>query len=599
MNILEDLNGSADLKKLKISQLSALAVDLRSQILSVTRKNGGHLSSNLGMVETTIALHYCFDLPKDKIVFDVGHQCYAHKLLSDRKQSFESLRSWGGISGFPDIEESEYDAFSTGHAGTSISAALGLCYARDTLGQDHTVIAVVGDGSLSNGLNLEALNASNQKPNNFIVILNDNGMSISKNKNGFYKLISKSTTKRGYVKGKRAVKRIFGNSFVTRFLIRCKDFLKRVFNKNNYFEKIGFKYVGVIDGNNVKELTNILSRVKNIAKEKAVLLHVRTTKGKGYDKAEENSSTYHGVSKNFEQTTSGFGLTLGQTLSAEMDKDERIVAITAGMKDGTGLFQVEKTHPDRFYDVGIAEEYAVTLAAGMAKGGLKPVVGIYSTFTQRAYDQIVHDVCLQNLPVVLCLDRAGLNGEDGKTHQGLFDISYLSHLPNLTVFAPADDNDLAETIKYALSLNSPVAIRYPKKGEGRFATQEFGTGEWERLTEGKDVTVLAVGPRMIKLALNLNQACENKLSVVCVKRVNPLDQKFLDGLVGTVITLEENAIKGGFGQAVKCYLADKNQKAKVFGFGIKDEFIPHGSVEEQLAYCGLTVDNIKKIVFNS
>ena len=595
MSILQDIGTSADLKKLNIDQLKNLAEEIRTEILGVTKQNGGHLSSNLGIVETTIALHYVFDLPTDKLIFDVGHQCYTHKLLSGRGGDlFKTIRKKGGISGFPDVEESPYDAFSTGHAGTSISAGLGMCNARDKLGQDYQVITLVGDGSLANGLNLEALNAQISKPKNYIVILNDNGMSISKNKNGFYKFISRSTTKTGYVKSKNRFKKIFGNSFITKFFRKIKNFLKRAFNRNNYFENLGFKYVGVFDGNDLKEMINILSRVKERSKDTAIFLHIKTTKGKGFDVAEENADTYHGVSRNFESASGGFGAQLGNTLNSVIQEDDRVVAITAGMKDGTGLALVENVNPKNFIDVGIAEEYAVTLSAGMAIGGLKPVVAIYSTFMQRAYDQMLHDVCVQNLPVVFCLDRAGMVGEDGKTHQGLFDLSFLSHLPNLTILTPACESELDGALKYALSLNSPVAIRYPKKGNGE---GNFDNGKWSYIRQGKDYTVLAIGPRMINLGLELSK--EIDCSVVAVRSVKPLDNGLLDGINGEIITLEENVLAGGFGQIISAYYSDRGIGRRIFRFGVKDEFIKHQSVEQQLEDAGLTVENIKRIIFNS
>ena len=430
---------SLDVKKLNTKELEALAQSTREQIVQTVSKNGGHLSANLGMVETTIALHKVFDFSKDKLIFDVGHQCYTHKILSGRQDSFESIRLDNGISGFPDITESPYDAFSAGHAGTSISAGLGYCFARDKLNQDYTVVCVVGDGSFANGLNLEALIESHVKPKNFIVVLNDNGMSISKNKNGFYRMLSKSTTKRGYVGSKKLIRKIFGNSFITKGLAKFRNFIKRVINKSNYFEPFGFKYVGIVDGNDIKDMTTILERVKLVAKEKAVFLHIKTKKGKGLKQAEEHADAYHGVGADLKVDNGNFGFALGQKLNQLIEKDNRIVAITAGMASGTGLSAVEKQYPKNFIDVGIAEEYGITLASGMAIGGLKPIVAIYSTFLQRAYDQILHDVCIQNLPIIFCIDRAGLVGQDGKTHQGVFDISYLSHLPNMKILAPKHD----------------------------------------------------------------------------------------------------------------------------------------------------------------
>ena len=500
MAILDSVNMASDVKKLNNDELKLLSEEIRAIIVDATAKNGGHLASNLGIVESTVALYKTFDFPKDALIFDVGHQCYAHKILSGRKEQFDTIRTYNGLSGFPNKDESAFDSFTTGHAGTSISAGLGMCMARDKLNQDYTVISVVGDGSFSNGLNLEALFSSNSKPKNFIVILNDNGMSISKNKNGLYRFISKSTVKKSYIKSKKAFVKVFRNSFITRWLSNLKDFIKRIFNKNNYFENYGFKYVGVVDGNNIKEMTSVLENVKKVAKEKAVLLHIKTTKGKGYKQAEMHADTYHGVGTNLVCESGTFSIALGQKLNSLIEKDKSVMAITAAMKDGTGLIAVENSYPDNFVDVGIAEEYAVTLAAGMAKGGLKPFVAIYSTFLQRAYDQIMHDVCLQNLPVIFCLDRAGLVGSDGETHQGVFDLSYLSHMPNMTVLAPNTAEEFSDAIDYAISLNSPVAIRYPKNQNVNVDFVSLKDSLWAVENKGTVANVIAVGPNMLKLA---------------------------------------------------------------------------------------------------
>ncbi len=591
----------SDLKKIKIPtelngldnrELTRVAGDIRSYILQVTKSNGGHLSSNLGIVETTVALHSVFDFSKDKLIFDVGHQCYAHKILTDRAERFKSIRLDGGISGFPDRDESPYDSFSTGHAGTSISASLGMCEARDKLGQDYTVVVVVGDGSMVNGLNLEALSASTHKPKNYIVILNDNGMSISKNGNGFYKIISKSTTNKGYVKGKSAVKKVFGDSFIGKFFRKIRNFFKRSLNRNNYFENFGFKYVGVIDGNDIKEMTKILKRVKYVAKSKAVLLHIKTTKGKGLEVAEESADLYHGVGKDYKIASGNMGRALGQKLCQVISEDKRVVAITAAMKNGTGLELVEEKHPSNFFDVGIAEEFAVTYAAGMASGGLKPVVAVYSTFMQRAYDQILHDVCMQNLPVVFCLDRAGFVGQDGKTHQGLFDLSYLSHLPNLTVLSPINPLDLQNALDYALSLNSPVAIRYSKDGcESEFNSTSYSDGLWQTVKEGTDVTVLAVGGRMLDLALEFAKASDKSVKVVAVRSVKPLSKELLQTLSGKVVTLEENVLNGGFGSSVRAGV-DGSVAQGLVTLGVDDRFIKHGSIQSQMCDCGLSVEKL-------
>ena len=596
MRILDKIVKSEDVKKLNLKELKILSQEIRQEILDVTRKNGGHLSSNLGIVETTIALHYVFDFPNDKLVFDVGHQCYANKILSNRKEDFSSLRTTGGLSGFPDKEESEFDSFTSGHAGTSIASSLGLCRARDSVKDDYAVVNLVGDGSIVNGLSLEGIISSTKKPKNYILILNDNGMSISLNKNGLYTYFSKTTTGKGYVKGKSFIKRVFGDSFVSKFLSKIKNWFKKILNKGISFEYFGFKYVGKIDGNDIGKTIKILQRVKNIAKDKAVLLHLTTTKGKGFTDAEERSDLYHGVGKNLEFSSEGFGEALGQEINNLIDKDDRIIAITAGMKDGTGLDVVQKEHPNNFYDVGIAEEYAVTYASGLATGGLKPIVAIYSTFMQRTYDQILHDVCLQNLPVIFCLDRAGLVGEDGKTHQGVFDLSYLSHMPNLTVLAPTSKEELNDMLNYALKLNGPVAIRYPKKyNKAEREFEPLSNGLWQRNTEGDNITVLAVGPRMLELALDFSKQFKG-VEVINARSIKPLDYEMLKTIrTPNIFTLEENVISGGFGSLISQYYSDKSLNVRVYNFGVKDEFIKHGTVDWQFEYNGLNVKNLLKV----
>lgn len=599
MGILEGLSKPSDLKKLNTKELSDLAEELRGKIIATAKKNGGHLSSNLGIVETTLALHYVFDLPKDKLIFDVGHQCYAHKILSGRSDLFDTIRLDDGLSGFPSREESEYDLFTTGHAGTSISSGLGVCNARDKKGEDYSVITVVGDGALVNGLNLEAITGQKKKPKNFLVILNDNGMSISNNVNGLYQAISKSTAKTGYIKSKNAFKKLFRESFITKFFRKIKNFIKRILSKNFPFDNFGFKYVGVVDGNDLKKLVKILRLVKQTLKDRSVFLHLTTTKGKGLEIAEENADVYHGVGKNFDTTSGDFSTALGVDLCDIIDKDKSVVAITAAMKDGTGLKIVEEKHKDNFYDVGIAEEYAVTLASGMAAGGLKPVVAIYSTFMQRAYDQILHDVCLQNLPVVFCMDRSGFSGADGVTHQGLFDISYLSHLPNMTILAPSSTAELKTSLEYALSLNSPVAIRYPKDCvEIGDTPKPFTETVWEIKSQGENVCILAVGPRMLSLANEIKEKIPT-VSVVNARRVKPLDLDTLNKFRGqTFVTLEENSVIGGFGALVSSYCT-ANGLGKVISFGAMDEFVRHGKIETQMKLNGLTADEIIKTIKNS
>ena len=591
--ILEKLNAPSDVKKLNKAELSALAEEMRQEIVSVASNNGGHLSSNLGVLETTVALYKTFDFPTDKLIFDVGHQCYAHKILSGRREGFKTIRTAGGLSGFPDKDESEFDVFTTGHAGNSIALGLGLCAARDRNKEDYYVITVVGDGALVNGLNLEAINASAEKPKKFIVVLNDNGMSISRNSNGFYNFISKATIKKGYVKNKNAVKKIFGNSFIAVFFRKIRDFFKRLINKGAYFERFGFKYVGVVDGNDLKETTKVLERVKSVADYKAVFLHLKTTKGKGLQKAEERADLYHSVGKNLKLACSD-DYSLGRVLSELIDKDNRIMAITAGMKDGTGLNYLDKTHPDHLIDVGIAEEYAATFAAGMAKGGLKPVVAIYSTFLQRAYDEIMQDVCLQNLPVIFCVDRAGFTGEDGKTHQGLFDLSYTLHIPNMTVIAITSKQELKAAIEYAVSLNSPVCIRYSKSCSDSLYFADYKDNRWQVVKDGTDLTVIAVGKNALNLALSFSENYAKSVKVVSARVIKPLDEETLRAISTPVITIEENVVSGGFGTAVAAFYAE-NSPRRVYTLGVKDKFIKHGSIDGQLNENGFTTENLTDI----
>lgn len=602
MNILDGIKNSSDVKRLSLKEKIELAGEIRDKILKTCSENGGHLSSNLGIVETTLALYSVFDFPKDKIIFDVGHQCYAHKMLSGRNAGFSAIRTDGGISGFPDREESEYDCFGAGHAGTSIAAGLGFCAARDALGEDFYVVDVVGDGAFVNGLNLEALTASQKKPKKLIVILNDNGMSISKNRNGIYTFLSKKSTKKGYLKSKSALKRVFGESFVTRFLRKVRGFIKRIFNGVNVLEQFGFKYVGVVNGNDLKSLTEILEDVKNVAKDKAVFLHIKTVKGKGVKRAEERADLYHGVGKSLSCGGGEFSAAVGQTLNEIIEKDSRVIALTAGMKDGTGLAAVEKAHPDNFIDVGIAEEFAVTFAAGMAAGGLKPVVCVYSTFLQRAYDEILHDVCIQKLPVVFCVDRAGLVGADGKTHQGVFDLSFLSHLPGMTILAPSCVNDLKAALKYAFSLGSPVAIRYPKESSAK--EREVAPYEetlWERLKTGEKYNILAVGPDMLALADEFAKNHDGA-GVISARTVKPLDEKTLAEISELpIIAIEENSVIGGFGDAVRravSRLCVGKPKNRIITLGVKDAFTRHGSAERQREENGLCEKQLEEIVLS-
>ena len=593
MSLLEKINKPEDLKKLSVKQLPELCREIREKIIAVSSENGGHLASSLGAVESIVALYYVFDFPIDKVIFDVGHQSYAHKILSERKDAFFSIRKEGGLSGFPNIFESDYDAFSVGHAGTSISAALGYCEARDRKNDDYHVISFVGDASFVNGENLEALFSNEKKPDKFLIVLNDNGMSISKNSNGLYKVLTKISTKKSYSKFMHAMDKIFGWNFFGRFLKRLKAAFKRSLDSYGMLDNLGLKYVGAFDGNNVKLLVDLFSNFKS--SPRATLLHIKTKKGKGYAPAENYSEKYHGVSKDLGSSVNTFSSAIGEILSEKMAENKKIVALTAGMALGTGLSGLKEEFKNRVIDVGISEEFCVTYAAGMACGGLKPVVLIYSTFLQRSYDQIVCDVCLQNLPVVFMLDRAGFVGSDGVTHQGLYDLSYLSHIPNLSVFAPKDVADLKIILDHALSLNKPVAIRYPNGLNESFnsVTPISENSLWEIIRRGKNENVaLCVGPRAIRLALSV---FDEKVTVVNARSVKPLDEKMLDTFsAANIVTIEENAVIGGFGSAVLGYYAEKGVSANVKVFGAFDEFVEHASVASQMSRHGLNEETIKK-----
>ena len=543
---------------------------IRDKIIDITIEKGGHLSSNLGIVELTVALHAVFDFPCDKLIFDVGHQCYAHKILSGRDEDFSSLRENDGLSGFPDTEESDYDSFSTGHAGCSMATAKGLSIARDMLGDEYYVIGIVGDGAIYNGINLEALTVDVDKPKKLIVIFNDNGMSISKNENGFYKFVAKKTEQ---------------NKLITAKNVKDDDY-----ETDGIFERFGFKYVGVVDGNNVSEMVKVLREVKKISDNQPVFLHVKTLKGKGYLEAEQHADKYHGINPKNAKKSKEFSTVLGEKINQFIERGEKVVAITAGMKDGTGLSVVSDKYPENFFDVGIAEDYAVTFASGLAKGGIKPIVAVYSTFLQRSYDQILHDVCLQNLPVIFAIDRAGFVGQDGKTHQGLFDLSYLSNLPNLTVLAPTCVKDLDYALEYALSLNSPVAIRYPKSSDLELNTEDYHKGLWQTIKDGKKLRILAVGPKMIDLALKVSDKLEIDTEVVAVRSVKPLVEKYLTDI--PIVTLEENVLNGGFGSTVSTYYTKKGISPKVLSFGVDDVFVDHASIEKQFVDNGLSEENI-------
>lgn len=590
--LLDTVKTPADVKKLNIKQLEALADEIRDRVVDVVGKNGGHLASNLGVAELIVALYYSFDFPNDKLIFDVGHQCYAHKILSGRNEMFDTLRQENGLNGFPDISESEFDAFGAGHAGSSLSACLGYCAARDAIGEDYYVIDVVGDASLFNGENLEAITSSDVKPKKFIVIVNDNGMSISKNNNGLYKIMSTVTTKKTYGKVMDFFSRTIGESFIGKGLKKFKNWIKRSLNGLSVIDSLGFKYVGIFNGNKMSELIRILKNVKN--SDRGVILHLRTVKGKGLADAEKHAEIYHGVGKNFKSSKCTFSDSVGKLLIEEAENDPKLTAICAGMKDGTGLKDFATAYPDRFFDVGIAEEHAVTFAAGQAIGGLKPVVCIYSTFLQRSFDQIMQDVCIQNLPVIFMIDRAGAVGNDGATHQGLFDISYLRMLPNMKIFSPKDTVELKIIFDYCKKLASPCAIRYPNGLNCDFEKHlPLESSLWEYYGDTENNIVLCVGARALTVAEKAKNLTDKKFTIVNCRSVKPLDEKFLSALDGkNVITLEENVLSGGFGSSVAEFFASKNINAKLHIIAFPDKFIRHAETARQLETAGLTAENI-------
>lgn len=592
--MLEFINSPKDLKKLDIDSLPQVCQEIRDKIINIVEKNGGHLSANLGVVELIVALYYVFDFPKDKLIFDVGHQSYTHKILTERKELFDTLRKEGGLSGFPNIFESVYDSYTSGHAGSSVSAGLGYCEARDALGQDYYVICLVGDGALVNGVTLEALVNSEEKPEKFLVILNDNGMSISKNTSGLYKTISRLSRQKSYSKTMKKANNKIGKNWFGRQLKAFKSFIKRMLSPLASLELVGLRYVGVYDGNNVKQTVKILKDIKET--QRINLLHLATTKGKGNLDAERNSEKYHGIGKHFISSINSFSQEFGKTLTEFAEQNKRFRVITAGMRDGTGLTDFSNEYPDRFIDVGIAEEHALTMSAGIALGGVKPYFVVYSTFLQRCYDQISIDICLQKLPVCICIDRAGLVGSDGQTHQGIFDLSYLNHIPNLTILSPKDPIEFRDMLNFSYTYNSPLAIRYNNGVSQNFLDHKPFDLSWEKVINNAkaDFTILAVGHRMNKLALEIQEKSSKKINIINARVVKPLDTKLLGEINTPIITLEENVLNGGFGWAVQNYLLESNSKLSVKCFGVKQEFISHSTVDSQLKYSGLYAENIIK-----
>lgn len=597
--MLEKINSPKDIKKLNLCEKNQLSEEIREYILQVVSKNGGHLASNLGVVELTIALHSVFNMPNDKIVWDVGHQSYVHKIITGRRKEFKTLRKLGGISGFPKINESEYDSFNTGHSSTSISAALGMARARDLKKENNQVIAVIGDGALTGGMALEALNDAGFSQTKMIVILNDNEMSISRNVGGLNMFLSKLRTKKLYKKSNVSIKKtlskipVIGNSTV-KIIQRIKRSIKQLVIPKMFFEDIGFTYLGPVDGHNIEELENILKLSQKV--EGPVLVHVLTKKGKGYKIAEENPDKFHATSpfdietgKVKKEKKTDYSKVFGNKLVELANNNEKIVAITASMKDGTGLTKFAEKFPDRFFDIGIAEQHALTMAAGMAKEGMLPFVPIYSSFYQRAYDQVIHDIAIQELPVVMCVDRAGVVGADGETHQGTLDMAFFRLVPNLTIMAPKDFKEFEDMLEFVTNLNKPVVIRYPRGGEDQNIIfekhDEIELGKAEIIKEGTDISLIAIGNRVSKAVELAKQYAKQGIDaeIINVRFLKPLDKQTIrKSLEKTkkVITMEDGTEINGLGTAIEELIVEENlQDIEMKKYAWPDEFIKHGIVE--------------------
>ena len=609
--MLEKINSPKDLKKLTLKEKEILAEDIRKYILEIVSKNGGHLASNLGVVELTIALHSVFNVPKDKIVWDVGHQTYVHKILTGRKEQLKTLRQLNGIAGFPKTNESETDCFNTGHSSTSISVALGMARARDIKKEDNSVIAVIGDGALTGGMAIEALNDVGFSKCKMTIILNDNEMSISKNVGGLNMFLSKLRTKKLYTKSNISAKKIilkipvFGKPFV-RLIQRTKRSIKQLIIPKMFFEDIGMTYLGPVDGHNIQELENILRLSKQV--ENPVLIHVLTKKGKGYEIAEKNPDKFHATSPFYIETGKpkkekgkDYSKVFGEKLVELAKENNKIVAITASMKDGTGLTEFQKQFPERFFDIGIAEQHAVGLAAGMAKAGMIPVVPIYSSFYQRAYDQVIHDVAIQNLSVVMCVDRAGLVGADGETHQGILDMAFFRLVPNLTIVAPKDFEELRKMLEFGTSLKKPIVIRYPRGGESDYKfekCEKIELGKSEILKEGNDISIIAIGKTVAK-AMKIAKKLEEKninSEVINARFLKPIDtEKIKESISKTkfVVTIEDGTIINGLATAVDEIILNSNlENIKRLNYAFPDTFIKHGTVDELEKIYGQDIDSI-------
>lgn len=617
-NILENYKDLEDLKKMNIEDMTEFAKEIRSFIVKTVSENGGHLSSNLGVVELTLALHKVFNTQKDRIIWDVGHQSYIHKLLTGRKDDFHTLRQYKGMSGFPKRAESIHDAFDTGHSSTSISAGLGYAMSRDIKKENYNVVSVIGDGAMTAGMAFEALNHAGDTKSDLIVVLNDNEMSISENVGGLSRYLEGVRTMQTYSKVKEDVESIFNTipaigKKMFKTAERAKDSFKYFLVPGMFFEDLGFKYFGPIDGHDISEVMSVLRRAKKVGGP--VLVHVITKKGKGYKPAEEKPDVFHGASSYDIETgeplkkceTETYSDVLGNALVELAEEDERIVAITAAMPSGTGLDNFKNKFKERFFDVGIAEQHGVTFAAGLAASGLKPFFAVYSTFLQRGYDQILHDVCIQNLPVTFMIDRAGLVGNDGETHHGTFDISYLSHIPNLTIMAPKDKKEFKSMIKFAATLESPVAIRYPRGtcfdlSEEKCKAIEMAKSEI--INDGEDLAIIALG-KMMEVSYDLVNELKKKginITLINARFAKPLDEKLFLEVANshkTIITVEDNAIIGGFGSYVNNLIVKDRNKCKVINVGIPDEFIEHGNVDILYKQLKMDKESIKSLVLKN
>ena len=595
--LLDQINQTGDIKRIAREDYPELAQEIREFLIDKISKTGGHLASNLGAVELTMALHIALDLPKDKIIWDVGHQSYTHKLLTGRKEGFDTLRQYGGMSGFPKRCESDTDCFDTGHSSTSISAGLGMVKARDLNGEDYAVVSVIGDGSLTGGLAYEALNNASRLETNYIIILNDNEMSISESVGGMGKYLNNVRTAQGYPTLKEDVyAQLRTSTKVVDSIRRAKNSFKQLFVPGMVFENLGITYLGPVNGHDTAGLVRAIKEARKV--KKAVMIHVVTKKGKGYEPAEKHPARFHGTEPFIVEnglprnprTTANYQDIFSTVMCKLGARDDKVVAIPAAMADGTGLKRFRNIYPDRFVDAGIAEEHAVTYAAGLAIGGYKPVFAVYSSFLQRAYDQVLEDVCLQNLPVVFAIDRAGLVGSDGETHQGIFDLSYMSSMPNMHVMAPKNKWELSDMLKFAVALNAPAAVRYPR-GNAYDGLKEFRApiemGKCEPIYEEKDICLLAVGS-MVRIAEDVRNILKDKgykCSLVNARFVKPIDTDYIHRASAThklFVTMEENVASGGYGEKVRSYIDEKRLDANVLVIAIPDQFITHGSVDKLL-----------------